>query len=993
MIKRRLGVIILGALFCLSIFAIADELLLPGGFSGTVSYSGSSSGAIFLVIFNTPFYGDPTSFVYLPTLGKYTVSNLIPGTYYLAAFIDCNGNHDLDFGHEPLGAYGGFYQPTPITVTSGGNTPNINVTIENPPSGDKTPPTLVSTNPAIGAVNVATTTRTFSFTFSEKMWINHDMEFTNFTANFSYSWSTDGKTITYTSDRNLPANTILYWILQGFQDLAGNVLFPVNGAFATGSNYSVGAVKGTITYLGSSTGRIGIFLSRDKMFDTVVGFGMITAPGQYTVSNLAPGTYYAAAVMDINGNGFPDVGHEPMGMYGGNIYYPTPINVAANATTSNVNITLQNPPTGDSTPPYLVASNPANGAYNVSTTQRTLSFTFSEPMWISSLIDLQGGYTDGITYSWSSDGRTITYTYQYPLPSSNVVRWTLNPNYDDDEWRFMDLAGNILPMTSGSYTTQHIGNIPDIRLNIARSELDLIQLHRYFLGPWGLANWTWSSYTTFANITIDSNAFVDYLTPLQWTPGLDTVTFTAAGYGSDKSVLKYSSYVFNGRLPTALVDNGRKIANCDLKLSDYFLNLGAPVGPAQYSVDTVRYSNSADIGKLTVSFSGDTLKISATSALKGSAQVVVKVYTSTANDWEKELVNVYEIANTYSRFTIASDTSKWFYEIYGDGTGTGTLSWLSSFGSQSGVLRIEQIPGQKAKLTQIITVPEPGWYTAEAKVATDISNPAKQQKAYLYLQELSQNTAIISCANQVIAPGAGGFGSANVWKTMKISYYATGTILGVQVVAINPSNSAVTGSMYIDDIYMYPAPPEVYQCRGVNTIGIYNHSFYDGLNNWLIESYGDATAPGSWDIYNSGSANHWQLLRGIQASGQKAKISQNIDLSNFQGIGQKNAAVSVWVYSEAGSQSNSQKVYLYFYSMNSSRTKVIESGNAILQPGKWTPGEWRQLRFGYTPITGYNSIQLVGINPSGKPTQTMYFDDVEAWIDQDLPAYWDHSLF
>ncbi|MDI6783626.1 MAG: hypothetical protein QME64_05960, partial [bacterium] len=597
------------------------------------------------------------------------------------------------------------------------------------------------------------------------------------------------------------------------------------------------------------------------------------------------------------------------------------------------------------------------------------------------------------TYSWSSNGRTITFTFAYPHPLAYPVTWTLNPDDDDDPWRFMDLAGNVLPQTTGSFTTQSLGNIPDIRLNIARTEHDLLQLNRYNLSGWNLI-WNWASYTTFANISIDNNSWVDYNTPLSWTAGMDTITFTAPGYGSDQSRLKYSSYVFDGRLPRALVDNGKKIANCELKLSNYFVNLGAaPLGPAQYSVATVRYSNSADTGKLSISFSGDTIKINPTGTLKGTAEVVVKVYTSAANDWDKEIINVYEIGNSYSRFTIGSDTSKWFYEIYGDGTGTGTLSWLSSFGSQSGALKILQNPGQKAKLTQIFTVPAPGWYTAEAKVATDIPNPAKQQKAYLYLQELSQNTAIISCANQVIASGAGGFAYANVWKSMKISYYATGTILGIQVVAINPTSSAVTGSMYIDDVYIYPAAPEVYKCRGVNSVGIANRGFYDGLNSWIIEPYGDATASGTWDIYNDGWDNHWQLLRGTQAAGQKGKISQLIDLSYVQGIGQKNAAAAVWVYSGATAQNNSQKVYLYLYSLNSTGTKVIESGNAILQPGKWTPQQWIQLRFGYTPMTGYNSIQLVSINPSGKPTQSIYFDDVEAWIDQDQGAYWDHTLF
>ncbi|MDI6783625.1 MAG: Ig-like domain-containing protein, partial [bacterium] len=379
--KLSLIGLIVGALFCLSVFGYADEMLAPGKFSGTISYSGSSTGTVYLVIFTEPTFNEDTAFIPLSALGKYTVTNLIPGTYYLAVFMDLNGNYEPDIGHEPLGAYGGLYQPAPIVVTSGGNTPNINVTLENPPTGDTTPPTLVSSSPANGAVNVATTTRAFSFTFSEKMWIEHDAQFTNFTANFTYSWSTDGKTITYTSDRNLPANSTLAWVVsEAFCDLAGNPLIPKNGAFSTGSTLKIGGFKGNITYAGSSTGKIMIFVLTDPQLVELAAFGMITSTGQYTVSYLLPGTYYAAAVMDCNGNNDIDLGHEPMGVYGANLYNPTPITVTANATTANINIILSNPISGDSTPPSLVSSNPANGAYNVSTTQKTVSFTFNEPM-------------------------------------------------------------------------------------------------------------------------------------------------------------------------------------------------------------------------------------------------------------------------------------------------------------------------------------------------------------------------------------------------------------------------------------------------------------------------------------------------------------------------------------------------------------------------------------------------------------------------------------
>ena len=54
----------------------------------------------------------------------------------------------------------------------------------------------------------------------------------------------------------------------------------------------------------------------------------------------------------------------------------------------------------------------------------------------------------------------------------------------------------------------------------------------------------------------------------------------------------------------------------------------------------------------------------------------------------------------------------------------------------------------------------------------------------------------------------------------------------------------------------------------------------------------------------------------------------------------------------------------------------MESGNAIVQPGKWTPNQWQQVQFGYTPLTQFNAVQAVGINPVGRPTESIFFDEV-----------------
>ncbi|MFB3895544.1 MAG: SBBP repeat-containing protein [bacterium] len=318
------------------------------------------------------------------------------------------------------------------------------------------------------------------------------------------------------------------------------------------------------------------------------------------------------------------------------------------------------------------------------------------------------------------------------------------------------------------------------------------------------------------------------------------------------------------------------------------------------------------------------------------------------------LVTISPYLNNYGDFTISTDTSSWRFEKYGDGINAGILSWISTYQC----IVISQAPGDKGKLTQVFSVPSTGWYTATARVFSDISDVTKQQKIYLYLQQLDTDSTIAASGNQVVQAGAGGL-NVGGWKSLQISFYATDTVLGVQVVAINNSYSGVTGRLYLDGIWVVSGAPQ-----GTTPIPLTNPGFDEGTTGWLIQPYADAGTPGNWRGWDG-------LLLGAQNENEKGKISQLYSAPTSTIVG------SVWVYSGATSINATQKVYLYVYSYDSEYTKVIESGNAILQPGKWIPGQWNQLQFGYTPFTSYNAVQLVAINPSGNPYEAIYFDEVE----------------
>jgi hypothetical protein len=312
---------------------------------------------------------------------------------------------------------------------------------------------------------------------------------------------------------------------------------------------------------------------------------------------------------------------------------------------------------------------------------------------------------------------------------------------------------------------------------------------------------------------------------------------------------------------------------------------------------------------------------------------------------------------SYGEFTISSDTNYWYFEKYGDGIGPGTLLLDTTYG----FVAIYQSPGEKAKLSQVFSVPSSGWYTAQAKVWTTISDSSKQQKVYLYLQELDTTNAVVATGTQLIQSGSGYFGSAWNPKDLEISFYTQGTKLAVQLVTINPANSGESGSLCIDYIRVTAGVSEP-----LNEITLTNPSFDNGTIGWILEPYGTAPTAGIWTTAYSN-------LILAQVGGQKGQASQ---LFSLPSTGQ-NVYASAWVYSDVATMSSTQKIYLSLYDYSFGYSQVIDSGNMILQPGKWTPRQWQQLQLVFPASTNNNSVQLVGINPVSNSWAGLYFDEVE----------------
>jgi len=105
-------------------------VLNPATINGTISYSGTKQGIIYIALFTSPDYsGDPAYSTQINSPGTYTISNISPGTYYVAAYRDSNNNSDYDPEIDPVG----IYENNPITLSEGEIKTGINITLKDPP--------------------------------------------------------------------------------------------------------------------------------------------------------------------------------------------------------------------------------------------------------------------------------------------------------------------------------------------------------------------------------------------------------------------------------------------------------------------------------------------------------------------------------------------------------------------------------------------------------------------------------------------------------------------------------------------------------------------------------------------------------------------------------------------------------------------------------------------------------------------------------------------
>jgi|GEM_PF-2087506 len=216
--------------------------------------------------------------------------------------ISIDGGAATDVGTSTTYTYTGLSDGShTVTVTAydgAGNTNTDSVTF----TVDTTAPTVISTTPADGAVDVSTAAGTYSIQFSEAMDTTVAVTVTTDLPGASWSWSADGLwyNATYTA---LTSNTVYNVDLTGggFVDLAGNALTGditftfttvAYTATATGPTGS-GGLDVTITYTYTGTpAAVTIWYSDDGNTTWTQAGVDTTVDGSFAFTVPAAGTYY-----------------------------------------------------------------------------------------------------------------------------------------------------------------------------------------------------------------------------------------------------------------------------------------------------------------------------------------------------------------------------------------------------------------------------------------------------------------------------------------------------------------------------------------------------------------------------------------------------------------------------------------------------------------------------------------------------------------------------
>lgn len=314
---------------------------------------------------------------------------------------------------------------TSFTATASGADPAGNVlaapyvfTFSTAALPDTEAPTLESSSPASGATGVAPNTR-LRLTFSEPMATGSVAVATSpAIAQGAGTWTDGDRTVTWNTPTTSWAAATSYRVQVTGTDLAGNALADAGLAFTTSATTDTtppvlvaSTPDAGATNVGTSTRLSLTFSEQMAAASVVVATTPTSSLGQPAWSNSNRTVTWSAPLAD----------------WSAGTTYAVRVSgrdLANNALAPDAGFSFSTGATGDTTPPTVLSTSPANGATNVSRLS-SIRITFSEPMArLATQAAIAISPSTSCTWAWNSTDTGLTCTpslLQLPLGTITVT--------------------------------------------------------------------------------------------------------------------------------------------------------------------------------------------------------------------------------------------------------------------------------------------------------------------------------------------------------------------------------------------------------------------------------------------------------------------------------------------------------------------------------------------------------------------------------------------
>jgi PKD repeat protein len=400
------------------------------------------------------------------------------------------------------------------------------------------------------------------------------------------------------------------------------------------------------------------------------------------------------------------------------------------------------------------------------------------------------------------------------------------------------------------------------------------------------------------------------------------------------------------------------------------------------NLTTLTFSTSYFQNTLTLSYNASNIK-----KLHQPVNVIVTASPdSTGTDEDQEIVRVYEVLNPFGRFTAASDTSAYGFEIAPNTpNGVPYITWLDTYPGATGVLRLTfTLESEGLKFTPysqyyVPTMPN-NWYTVRARVMCDAPTLDNTFSLTLFAYD-----GVPPAPTEV--SGTIYFSAPTTWTWLECPIYTTGTSLYPQIIVKNFSTSL--RNFYIDDIQVIQKKPDIALAYGETKVFVPTATFsvasdttlyaFEPPPSGVISTTAFTIINDALDVTISGSTANGVKLTPIVSPGKT--LTSAVTVGNGAG-----ASCQV---TTSGSLTN-PVVLISIYGTSSANSQTINQLGAFADIfAVPSTGSNYTVTAAFSSLYPYFYPQIT-VRATG--TGDFYINDFYPLVDSDLPYYWDYSL-